>query len=96
MVSQPPPPWNGPGALQRAPDDDEREPVAARERHAAGRRSTTATPGSVFNRWMPLADHPLDALGSLILRPGQRHPHGQNIARIEAGLDVRERQRPCE
>ena len=65
---------------QRAADDDERKPVAALERHAAGGAGGHDA-GHRAQALDAVAHHLLDAFGLQEPRSGQRHPHRQDVLR---------------
>ena len=67
-------------------------------RGAAGRRSRPppATPGSARMRCSAVSKNATRCAGVSVPRLRQRHAHRQHVARIEAGVDVAQRQQAAE
>ena len=75
---------------QRAADDVEGQTEAAFERQAAGGRGGFDT-GNGVDAFAAIASELRDSRGLLKAIAGERHLHGEHVVRVEAGIDVAQR-----
>jgi hypothetical protein len=78
--------------FERPAGDHERKTVSALQRHTA-RRAGVHDAGKRPKPVDAVPDQLLDGFGPLVVLSRQRHPHRQDVVRVEAGIDTGERDR---